>query len=87
MASKQVCNLCGEYLEETPAIHNLAKCERTELLKSRKEIKKLKVSIEFWKNSWHEGRNIIGWLWWNHPAIMNDERLVYYRNQHTKTKE
>lgn len=78
MAEKRSCELCGEVLEEAPAIHDLAKCEHTELLKGRKEIKKLKAAIDFWKDGWYECRSIIGWLWWHHPAIDNDEKRAYY---------
>ena len=72
----RTCQLCGEPLED---IHDLVKCEHTELLKGRVESKKLKQSVEFWKDAWYEGRDIIGWLWWHHPAIDNDEQRAYYQ--------
>lgn len=82
MASKRYCQWCDEELEEAPAIHNQAKCEKTERLKGREEIKKLKQSIVEWKNAWYQQREIIGWLWWYHPGIANGmERLYYLNNQ------
>lgn len=59
--------------------HDVAKCENTELLKGRKEIKRLKESLASWKDAWFQMREIIGNLWWYHPAIDNDEQRVYYR--------
>lgn len=47
----------------------------------RNEIKKFKKSIEDWKDAWHQLRDIIGNLWWRHPAIDNDERRAYYQHQ------
>lgn len=78
MAEKRSCDLCGEVLEEAPAIHDVAKCEKTELLKGRKEIKRLKASIDSWKDAWYQGREIIGRLWWYHPAIDSDAQRAYY---------
>lgn len=78
MAEKRSCNLCGETLEEAPAIHDKVKCEKTELLKGRETIKKLKASVDFWKDGWYECRAIIGRLWWYHPAIDNDAKHAYY---------
>jgi hypothetical protein len=40
---------------------------------------KLKRSVEEWKESWFQLREIIGELWWHHPAIDNDERRLYYQ--------
>lgn len=77
------CPLCGETLEDAPAVHDLAKCEKTELTKGRETIKKLKVSLHEWKygtGGWFELRDIIGNLWWHHPAIDSDEKRAYYQN-------
>lgn len=77
MAEKQTCDRCGEVLE---AYHFLDRCERLEFLRAKKEISKLKSSVELWKDAWHHLRDVIGRLWWNHPAIHNDERRAYYRD-------
>jgi hypothetical protein len=64
MGHKKECPLCGEPLEEAPAIHNRAECQTTERLKGREEIKKLRRSVADWKDAWFHQREIIGWLWW-----------------------
>jgi hypothetical protein len=78
MAEKRICNLCGEALED---VHDLALCEKTELIKGRLEIKKLKASVNSWKDAWYQAREIIGNLWWHHPAITNDNERSYYQKQ------
>lgn len=80
MGEKRHCELCGEPLEEAPAVHDIVRCEKTELLKGRVEIKKLKASVRSWIDAWYQLREIIGNLWWHHPAISNDEQLRYYQN-------
>ena len=69
VAEKRACPLCGEPLEDAPAIHDPAKCEKTELLKGRETIKKLTTSLYDWKygtGGWFELRDIIGRLSWEH---------------------
>jgi len=73
------CPLCKEPLEEAPAIHDLARCEKVELEKARTEIKCLKQSINDWKDAWYHQRDIMGRLWWHHPAIESDEQRAYYQ--------
>jgi hypothetical protein len=73
------CQLCGEELEKAPAIHDQAKCEKTELLNGRQQISKLKKSIEEWKDAWYQLRDIIGKLWWYHPAIDSEHARAYYQ--------
>ena len=77
--SKRDCPLCGEELEDPPAVHDVAKCEKTELLKGRVTIKKLKASVDDWKDAWYGLREIIGRLWWHHPAIHDDKSRAYYQ--------
>lgn len=77
--SKRDCPLCGDVLEDNPADHDVAKCEKTELLKGRSTITKLKKNLDEWKDAWFQLREIIGNLWWHHPALDNDEKLVYYQ--------
>jgi hypothetical protein len=52
---------------------------RTRLIKAEAEILSLKKAVRFWQDAWHEGRDIIGKLWWHHPAIDNDEQRAYYQ--------
>lgn len=78
---KRECQFCGEVLEETPLIHDLAMCEKTERLKGRETIKKLKQDVESWKDSWYGLRQIIGQLWWHHPAIDSDKERTYYQQK------
>jgi hypothetical protein len=84
MSEKKYCLLCGEPLED---IHDLVLCEKTELLKGRATIKRLNESIRSWKDAWFQLREIIGWLWWHHPAIDSDERRAYYQNNLNKICE
>jgi hypothetical protein len=77
--SKRTCDLCGERLEEEPLVHDLLKCEHTELIKGRQEIIKLKKSVDEYKDAWYQGRENLGWLWWHHPAITSDEKRAYYQ--------
>ena len=84
MANKRQCDLCGEDLEDAPAIHDLINCEKIELTKSRVEIKNLKKSVHSWKIAWHEGRDIITKLWWHHPAIHDDNQRAYYQSMTKK---
>lgn len=86
VSEKRVCPLCGDYLEDAPAEHNLVRCEKTELLKGREEIKKLKASVRFWNDAWYELREIIGNLWWHHPAIDNVEKRAYYQQAQREMK-
>jgi len=72
----QTCGKCGEVLEK---IHFLDRCEKLELIRARKEIAILKDSVLSWKDAWFHLREIIGNLWWHHPAIDNDESRAYYQ--------
>lgn len=76
MANKRYCHLCREEIEEKET-HFQSLCEKSELLKSRQEIKELKASINFWKDYVFKLRDIIGNLWWHHPAIDNDKERAY----------
>lgn len=65
----------------TGGVHDKILCEGRQLEQLKKENKKLKASVEFWKDGWHELRRLLGWLWWHHPAL--DDEKTY----HTKWKE
>jgi hypothetical protein len=79
MADKKTCKDCGEFLEEQPAIHDLAKCKETERLKGRETIKQLKQSIIGWREAWYHQRDVIADLWWEHPIYDNEEEFAYYQ--------
>jgi hypothetical protein len=82
MGAQRDCPLCREILEDAPAVHDLAKCEKTELVKGRKTIKALRASLHEWKygtGGWFELREIIGNLWWHHAAISDDVERSYYQ--------
>jgi len=66
MAEKRACHLCNEVLEDEPALHDPVKCEKTELINGRETIKKLKLSLDFWKDTWYSLRDTIGRLCWEH---------------------
>lgn len=74
MAEKRSCHLCGEFLEDPPAVHDEALCERTERLKGREIIKKLKASVDTWKDAWFQLRDIIGKLSWEHHNCPHETR-------------
>jgi len=80
MATKRDCSLCNEQMEDAPAVHDLTLCEKTERLKGRVEIKKLKESVRNWQDAWFNYRDIVGKLHWHHEAIISDEQRVYYQN-------
>lgn len=80
MSKQAICQLCAEPLEEDPNEHNLILCQRNELIKARQTIKQLKSSLDSWKTAWYELREIIGRLWWHHPAIEDDKSREYYQH-------
>jgi len=41
--------------------------------------KKLQEGAGSWKEAWVHLRDIIGWLWWHHPAIDDDKQRAYYQ--------
>lgn len=51
----------------------------TRLRKLEHENQKLKEAILPWKDAWFHCREIIGWLWWHHPAIDDDKQRAYYQ--------
>lgn len=54
---------------------------REELTRLRQENADLKVSVEKWKDSWFRLRDILGRLWWHHPAIEDDAERAYFQLQ------
>lgn len=76
MAEKRVCSLCGEGLENAPAIHDVALCEKTELLNGRTTIKKLKSSVDDWKDAWFRYRELVGRMAWEHLNCPHEVKLV-----------
>lgn len=81
MAKKEEnCPKCGAlYTWDLGLPHNEDLCLGRQLLQARKEIKTLKASVDGWKDAWFHLREIIGNLWWYHPAIDSDERRAYYQ--------
>jgi hypothetical protein len=66
MSEKRTCPLCGEALEDAPVVHDLALCEKTELLKGRQTIKELQVSVANWRSAWDNMGQLVGRLSWEH---------------------
>lgn len=57
----QKCDRCdSKYFDE----HTELQCSQAQLEAARGEIKKLKKSVDDWKDSWYHQRNIIGRLAW-----------------------
>jgi len=62
-------------------------CMGRQLQQAKAEIKKLRTSLQEWKEAWFELRDIIGRLWWNHPALSDENTLRYYQNNLKVLKE
>lgn len=71
----------------TGGIHDQLLCEKRQLNQLRIENKKLKKAVEFWKDAWYEVRDLLGNLWWHHPAFDTEDRYRYYKNYHMQWKE
>jgi len=82
--SKRECDLCGEPLED---IHDVVECNQKELIKGRLEIKKLKASVKNWQDEWYKYRDLLGGLYFHHPAIDSDTERAYYINNLKTIKE
>lgn len=52
----------------------------TRLRRAEAEVIKLRDSIGPWKEAWIHQRDVIGWLWWHHPAIDDDKQRAYYQS-------
>jgi hypothetical protein len=77
------CNKCNAPLHWdmfTNYRHDDDLCVGRQFLSAKMEIKKLKASNDAWKEAWFHLREIIGHLWWHHPAITSDNTRVYYQN-------
>ena len=87
MADKKVCEQCGDVLKDQDAKRcpDIHPCDLRALGKARAEIKKLKTSVDAWKDAWFKSREIIGNLWWHHPAITDDNQREYCQNMTRKT--
>jgi hypothetical protein len=89
VAEKPACPLCGENLEEAPAVHDPIQCATTELHKGRETIKKLKASIKDWVEAWYHYREIVGVMSWQHnncpyerkSAMLEPQIDVYYNGK------
>lgn len=55
-------------------------CVERQLANTKLELKRTKESLQIMKDGWFESREIIGKLWWFHPAIDSDEQRAYYQN-------
>lgn len=71
----------------TNDIHDDDLCIGRQLAQAKKEIQKLKASVDAWKDAYRQLRDIIGWLWWHHPAIASDESRQYYQHNLKVLKE
>jgi hypothetical protein len=78
MTKQQDCPLCGEPIEDAPTLHDIVKCEKTELIKGRATIQTLKNSIIFWKEGWFELREKLSEIIWHHPALVDEREHAYY---------
>lgn len=76
------CNAPLDWDMLTGGRHDRDICISRQLIQTKAEIKKLKASVDSWKDAWYQLRDIIGWLWWYHPAIASEaSRSVYQNNQ------
>lgn len=82
MSNKDNCENCGiPFDDDEPHDQNV--CFKN----LHAQIKKLNGSVLFWKDAWFGLREIIGKLWWYHPAITDDKQREYYQNQVKTFKE
>lgn len=84
------CDKCGVPLHWdllTELKHDEDICLGRQLQQARAEIKKLKASVDAWKDAWFQLREIIGYLWWHHPAISDESQLQQYQNNLIQLKE
>lgn len=90
MKTSKACEDCGAPLAWdllTGESHDKDLCFGRQFVQIKAENKKLKAAEKFWKDAYFEGREIIGKLWWHHPAIDNDEVRAYYQaNLHELAK-
>ena len=76
------CEDCGYALKWdllTGGHHDRDLCLGRQFVQVKAENKRLKESVKSWMNAWYELREIIGNLWWHHPAIDNDQKRAYYQ--------
>ena len=81
------CNAPWHWDMLTNYHHNDEMCRHRQLLTARSEIGKLKASLDAWKDAWFKLRDIIGNLWWHHPAISDERKLAYYQDNLKTLKE
>ena len=84
MKKPENCEFCDAPLAWdllTDGEHDKDLCFGRQFLKLKEENKKLKISEKSWRDAWYDVRDILGHLWWHHPAIDSDtERAYYQRN-------
>ena len=76
------CEDCGYALKWdllTGGHHDRDLCLGRQFVQVKAENKRLKESVKSWMNAWYELREIIGNLWWHHPAIHDDQKRAYYQ--------
>jgi hypothetical protein len=81
------CNAPWHWDMLTNYQHDDAICRHRQALTARAEIKKLKTSLDAWKDEWFKLRGIIGHLWWHHPAITSEAELLYCQNYLKRIEE
>lgn len=82
MAEPKTCRKCSAPLVWdmlTGGYHDDDLCVGRQLLQARAEIKKLKESVDSWKDAWFNCRELLGNLHWHHKAIYNDVERAYYQ--------
>jgi hypothetical protein len=62
MADKKVCAQCSDVLKDQDAQRcpDIHPCDLRALEKARAEIKKLKASVNAWKEAWFNYRDLVG---------------------------
>lgn len=75
------CPFCTTCSHEKEAVEkgdpDLSLTNRIRFLEEQN--KKLQEGAGSWKEAWIHLREIIGWLWWHHPAIDDDKQRAYYQ--------
>src|SRR5271169_219577 len=86
----QLCRQCHAPLvwdHLTNGVHDRDLCIKRQLDAAKAEIKTLKAAVAFWKDAWYEVREIIGKLWWHHPAFEDEKIYQYHKYYHQQYVE
>jgi hypothetical protein len=76
------CSLCerGSAEEIVDKWHTKESCQEREIMWLKYKLRKAEDRANQFVDAWYDLRKIIGYDWWHHPAIDNDEKREYFQN-------